>query len=143
MLKNKPENRFIITFLITLIFYAILDFIFTDWILYVVGGFIGMTLKFIGGGGDIQFAVAWLVLLTIFTGIFYGFYNYKVVKYLTIPVIFCLLYIIDVTRYLLLPYDTKYMEFGYWGVAICVFIKADILSILLSANYLTRSKALI
>ncbi len=65
MLKNKPENRFIITFLITLIFYAILDFIFTDWILYVVGGFIGMTLKFIGGGGDIQFAVAWLVLLTI------------------------------------------------------------------------------
>lgn len=106
-MKAMANNKSLITLAAAIVFYLVSDFFFNDALLYIVGGTVALPVKALGGNktGDILPIVFWVVVLLGAIVLFFKAKN-KAVAFIAAVIIACLLYIIDLIAYDLIPQIT-------------------------------------
>ena len=91
------KKKFLITFGTSFVAYFILDFMFNNMMLYIMGGIILGTLHEISDGnvGIPLSILVWALILSGFITLFYRLRN-KLLKYATTIIVGVLLYIVDI-----------------------------------------------
>jgi uncharacterized membrane protein YjjP (DUF1212 family) len=109
---------------VSLLVYLLPEIFFHNAMLYIIGGSVGGTLKeilsaFASKPNDSLVFLIWFVLLVGITVIYYRLQN-KPLKYLTVFVVFGLLYVVDFIIFEILSNDFQ----GYYLITgISVFLK--------------------
>ena len=102
------KNRFLVIFATTFVVYFVLDFVFNNMMLYVVGGIVVGSIEevFKAIGIKVGMALINLIWAAFLIGIIILFYrlNSNIWKYILVVFIAVLLYIIDVLV-AIIPYD--------------------------------------
>jgi len=110
------NRKFTIALFVCIGAYFISDYFFSDAILYLVGGLLGILLK----GTEIKslFLLIWAILLAGSVFLSFRLKN-KFVWFIVLGVVWCLLYLIDAFLYELLPNITsKTLSYLHMGLAI-------------------------
>lgn len=127
----RNNNKLPILILIASVFYLLLDLLWHDMFLYLIGGILGSLLK----SSDRQVSLILLVLLwlALLIGAVVGFYKIgnKPLKYIMLVVVAVLLYVVDFIIYNLLPYDIVDAKSRYLTIGIMVLVKSIILSLII------------
>lgn len=125
--KMIINNRFVLVLLIFIISYIFFEALYSQTMLYLVGGFFGALLDIIGIENDYATSfIIWAIFLICMIVLSFKLKN-KFLWYITLIVIWCLLYLVDVLFYELLPDITsKLLSNLHFGLS--TFIKSIILS---------------
>lgn len=130
------KNKFLVIFATTFLVYFVLDFVFSNMMLYVVGGIVGGSIGevFKVVGIKVGMALINLIWAAFLIGIIILFYrlNSNIWKYILVVFIAVLLYIIDVLV-AIIPYDympdTKnIIAISNMIIGVLVLLKSVILS---------------
>lgn len=145
----KINRGFIIVFTILFAIYFLVEVLFDDLMLYIVGGITGALLQeifkiFLINPSNYLVLILWGLILLGFIGLFFGTKR-KYLKYVFVLIIALLLYIIDFIYAGVPVYDIyDIQKAGFMDnlfSIIVVFCKSLILSIILYYGYINKNKS--
>lgn len=141
MIINK---KYFVFLAIVFLAYLLPELLSEDTMLYVAGGLTGALFNkflevFIKKPSDIIVFIAWGMLLLAFVIIYYRVQN-KVLKYISIALIFILLYLVDFVRMKLIPITVVNGTTNYLAMTIDVLLKSLILSIIVFYGFTEKDR---
>ena len=136
----RNNNKLPVIILIAIVFYLLLDLLWHDMFLYLIGGAFGSLLK--SSGKQVSLGVLSVLWLVLLIAAVIGFYKIRntAFKYIMLVIVAVLLYIVDFIFYDLLPYDIVDTKSRCLTIGITVIAKSIILSLIV---YLERKQSVL
>lgn len=137
----RNNNKLPLLILVASGIYLILDLLFYDAFLYIIGGALGTIIKSFNKQVNLGLlGFLWLILLIVSVVSFYKIKN-KLLKYFMLAFVVIMLYLVDFILYNFLNFGREDIKINYLNVAIMVIVKGLILALIILFERKQKLKA--